>query len=123
MRLFDNEIISNLIYIDEAAVYKLGNSVVWYIPLGLKNWFLKRGIHNVIELDWWQEVTHENRPDVVIACVPAMVNVNIDAIIFFINNFFFNSIGVDLELRLKKTILYGVVMLSNQKVIKSFFGT
>ncbi|KAI7892375.1 beta-lactamase superfamily domain-containing protein [Mucor mucedo] len=59
-------------HLDEAAVHKLGNSVVWYIPLGLKNWFLKRGIQNVIELDWWQEVTHENRPDVVISCVPAM---------------------------------------------------
>lgn len=62
--------------IDEAAVHKLGNSVVWYIPLGLKNWFLKRGVNNVIELDWWQEVVHEERPDIMIACVPAMVSVD-----------------------------------------------
>lgn len=59
-------------HLDEAAVHKLGNSVVWYIPLGLKNWFLKRGVNNVIELDWWQEVVHEERPDIMIACVPAM---------------------------------------------------
>jgi N-acyl-phosphatidylethanolamine-hydrolysing phospholipase D len=57
--------------IDEAAVHKLGNSVTWYIPLGLKNWFVKRGVENVIELDWWQEVHHS--PDIMIACVPAMV--------------------------------------------------
>jgi N-acyl-phosphatidylethanolamine-hydrolysing phospholipase D len=32
---------------DEAAVRKLGNTVTWYIPLGLKHWFLKRNIHTV----------------------------------------------------------------------------
>lgn len=71
---------NSLFYADESAVHKLGNSVVWYIPLGLKNWFLKRGVSNVIELDWWQEVVHQSRPDIMIACVPAMVNIiNIDA--------------------------------------------
>ncbi|KAI9364608.1 beta-lactamase superfamily domain-containing protein [Pilaira anomala] len=59
-------------HLDESAVHKLGNSVVWYIPLGLRNWFLKRGVENVIELDWWQEIVHKERPDIVIACVPAM---------------------------------------------------
>lgn len=57
-------------------MHKLGNSVVWYIPLGLKNWFLKRGVNNVIELDWWQEVVHLERQDITIACVPAMVCVD-----------------------------------------------
>jgi hypothetical protein len=28
----------------------------------------------VIELDWWQEIHHKERPDVVIAAVPAMVS-------------------------------------------------
>ncbi|KAI8077963.1 beta-lactamase superfamily domain-containing protein [Gilbertella persicaria] len=59
-------------HLDEAAVQKLGNSVVWYIPLGLKGWFVKRGISNVIEMDWWQELQHQQRPDIQIACVPAM---------------------------------------------------
>lgn len=59
--------------VDETAVSKLGNSVIWYIPLGLKNWFLRRGVTNVIELDWWQEACIENRPDMKVACVPAMV--------------------------------------------------
>jgi hypothetical protein len=27
----------------------------------------------VIELDWWQEIHHKERPDIVIAAVPAMV--------------------------------------------------
>lgn len=61
-----------LLSLDEAAVHKLGNSVTWYIPLGLKNWFLKRGVDNVIELDWWQEAYHS--ADIKIACVPAMVS-------------------------------------------------
>lgn len=30
----------------------------------------------MIELDWWQEVVHEERPDIMIACVPAMVSVD-----------------------------------------------
>ena len=28
----------------------------WYVPKGLRLWFQKRGIHQVTELDWWQEV-------------------------------------------------------------------
>ncbi|KAI8642716.1 beta-lactamase superfamily domain-containing protein [Parasitella parasitica] len=58
-------------HLDESAVKKLGNSVVWYIPLGLKNWFVTRGVTNIVELDWWQEVCHKNS-DLMIACVPAM---------------------------------------------------
>lgn len=52
---------------------QFGNDVTWYIPLGLREWFLKRGVENVIELDWWQEIHHKGRPDILIACVPAMV--------------------------------------------------
>jgi len=29
---------------------------IFCIPLGLKAWFVKRGITNLIELDWWQQV-------------------------------------------------------------------
>lgn len=47
--------------------------MTWYIPLGLREWFLKRGVDNVIELDWWQEIHHKDRPDILIACVPTMV--------------------------------------------------
>ena len=38
------------------APYMYGDSVTWLVPLGLKAWFLERGIatEKVIELDWWE---------------------------------------------------------------------
>lgn len=60
--------------IDEEAVIQFGNDVTWYIPLGLREWFIERGIDNVIELDWWQEIHHKGRPDILIACIPSMVS-------------------------------------------------
>ncbi|KAI7892425.1 beta-lactamase superfamily domain-containing protein [Mucor mucedo] len=59
-------------HLDERVVIQLGNDVTWYIPLGLREWFVERGIENVIELDWWQEIHHKGRPDILIACVPSM---------------------------------------------------
>ncbi|ORX62580.1 Metallo-hydrolase/oxidoreductase [Hesseltinella vesiculosa] len=59
-------------HLDENVVYELGNSVTWYIPLGLRDWFLKRKVENFVEMDWWQEIRHSTRPDIMIACVPAM---------------------------------------------------
>jgi N-acyl-phosphatidylethanolamine-hydrolysing phospholipase D len=29
--------------------------IVWLVPLGVKEWFIKRGIHRVIERGWWEE--------------------------------------------------------------------
>jgi hypothetical protein len=40
-----------------AAARRFGPELAWYVPLGLKAWFTSRGITNVTELDWWQEVT------------------------------------------------------------------
>lgn len=62
-------------HLDENVVLQLGNNVTWYIPLGLREWFNKRGIENVIELDWWQEIHHKSRPDILIASVPSMVRI------------------------------------------------
>ncbi|KAI8057554.1 beta-lactamase superfamily domain-containing protein [Gilbertella persicaria] len=59
-------------HLDEKTALQFGNEVTWYIPLGLREWFVKRGIDNVIELDWFQELHHKGRPDILIACVPAM---------------------------------------------------
>ncbi|KAI9255534.1 beta-lactamase superfamily domain-containing protein [Sporodiniella umbellata] len=59
-------------HLDEEVVTVLGNSVTWYIPLGLRSWFVKKGVDNVVELDWWQEIHHKVRHDIHIACVPAM---------------------------------------------------
>ncbi|KAI9025987.1 beta-lactamase superfamily domain-containing protein [Phycomyces nitens] len=59
-------------HLDSQVVTKLGNSVAWYVPLGLKYWFAERGVNNVIEMDWWQEAKIKLRPDITVACVPAM---------------------------------------------------
>ncbi|KAI8641926.1 beta-lactamase superfamily domain-containing protein [Parasitella parasitica] len=59
-------------HLDEKAVEQLGNNATWYIPLGLRQWFNKKGVDNVIELDWWQEMHHKGRSDLVIASVPSM---------------------------------------------------
>ncbi|GAN01902.1 N-acyl-phosphatidylethanolamine-hydrolyzing phospholipase D [Mucor ambiguus] len=59
-------------HLDEKAVEHIGDSATWYIPLGLRDWFIKKGIDNVIELDWWQEMHHKGHADIVIASVPSM---------------------------------------------------
>ncbi|KNC95864.1 uncharacterized protein SPPG_08728 [Spizellomyces punctatus DAOM BR117] len=47
-------------HLDRAVVKELGNSVTWYVPLGLRDWFGSHGVTNVVELDWWEERLHEN---------------------------------------------------------------
>lgn len=42
--------------------------LIFFVPLGLKNWFLQRGIVRVYELDWWQQITLAG---IQIHCVPA----------------------------------------------------
>jgi N-acyl-phosphatidylethanolamine-hydrolysing phospholipase D len=37
---------------------RFGKNVIWYVPLGLGIWFHRRGISNVVELDWWGHVVH-----------------------------------------------------------------
>ncbi|MFT5504196.1 MAG: N-acyl-phosphatidylethanolamine-hydrolyzing phospholipase D [Gammaproteobacteria bacterium] len=46
-------------HLDHRTVDLFGNSVMWYVPLGMKNWFLDRGIaaDRVIEMDWWESQT------------------------------------------------------------------
>ncbi|KAJ3358211.1 hypothetical protein HDU91_005281 [Kappamyces sp. JEL0680] len=39
---------------------EIGNSAVWYVPLGLKAWFARHGIERCVELDWWQEHSHDD---------------------------------------------------------------
>jgi N-acyl-phosphatidylethanolamine-hydrolysing phospholipase D len=36
-----------------------GGSPRFYVPLGLKDWFARRGIENVEELDWWERRDHQ----------------------------------------------------------------
>jgi N-acyl-phosphatidylethanolamine-hydrolysing phospholipase D len=46
--------------LDTQSVTKLsqregGSKTLFFVPLGLKSWFTRLGIHNVRELDWWDE--------------------------------------------------------------------
>ncbi len=53
-------------HLDAYTVETLPDSVVWFVPLGLADWFRAKGRH-AVELDWWQTVRH-GRWD--ITCVP-----------------------------------------------------
>lgn len=37
------------------ALHKKFQDILFMVPMGHKEWFLKRGMKNVIELDWWDE--------------------------------------------------------------------
>jgi L-ascorbate metabolism protein UlaG (beta-lactamase superfamily) len=39
-------------------VLQLGNRPVWYVGLGLGQWFRDQDITNVKEMDWWQSAEH-----------------------------------------------------------------
>ncbi len=57
--------------LDHRTVERFGDSVLWYVPLGLKAWFVDLGIAaaRVIELDWWD--SHRYRDAVDVTLVPA----------------------------------------------------
>jgi len=44
-------------HLDKNSVKNLGKNplTIWYVPLGLKKWFDRLNIKNVIELDWFEE--------------------------------------------------------------------
>lgn len=50
-------------HLDEGSVRTLaaqrGGPALFIVPLGLKSWFAKRGIHHVMEMDWWDEYVVE----------------------------------------------------------------
>ncbi|KAJ3035214.1 hypothetical protein HK097_004264, partial [Rhizophlyctis rosea] len=52
-------------HLDHKAVKELGNSVTWYIPLGMRDWFARYGVTKVVELDWWQEHQHDDRLQII----------------------------------------------------------
>lgn len=43
-------------HLDLSAVKEIGNSATWLVPLGLKLTLARKGVHNVVELDWWDTV-------------------------------------------------------------------
>ncbi len=59
-------------HLDHRTVNLFGNSVVWFIPSGLKNWFKKQGIDscNIVESKWWQ--SHRFNQGVTATFTPAV---------------------------------------------------
>ena len=44
-------------HLDTRSIKALGNKPLYFVPLGLKSWFIAKGIasNRVIEMDWWNE--------------------------------------------------------------------
>ena len=55
-------------HLDAHTVETLPESVQWFVPLGLADWFRERGRPNVVELDWWQTA---KRGRWTITCLPS----------------------------------------------------
>jgi L-ascorbate metabolism protein UlaG (beta-lactamase superfamily) len=41
-------------HMDAPTLHRLGPSVAFVVPKGLGGWFLRNGLRNVTELDWWE---------------------------------------------------------------------
>lgn len=52
--------------LDHRTVDMFGDSVLWYVPLGLKAWFIDRGVspERIVELDWWDSHGFNERVEV-----------------------------------------------------------
>ena len=52
--------------LDHRTVEMFGDSVLWYVPLGLKAWFIDVGVSadRIVELDWWQSHRYAARVEV-----------------------------------------------------------
>ncbi|MFC1815788.1 MBL fold metallo-hydrolase [Thermodesulfobacteriota bacterium] len=51
--------------LDKQSIVRLhqksgGANTIFYVPLGLKNWFTRLGISSVVELDWWEQRQEKN---------------------------------------------------------------
>lgn len=60
-------------HLDESSVKQLGASVHYVVPLGLAEWFRKRGLRQVTELDWWEttEIATPSGGKATLTLVPA----------------------------------------------------
>ncbi len=53
-------------------VDRFGGSLPWYTPLGYAAWLRRRGVREVVELDWWQETRRDGPVGPVrLVCLPA----------------------------------------------------
>ncbi|CAF4597357.1 unnamed protein product, partial [Rotaria sp. Silwood2] len=61
-------------HLDYSSVKSLnrryGEQLTWFCGRGTRQWFLNRHVHNVVELDWWEEY-HLLKKEVNIAFCPA----------------------------------------------------
>jgi len=55
-------------HLDAHTVKALPETVQWFVPMGLAEWFRDRGRPNVVELDWWQSA---RRGRWTITCLPS----------------------------------------------------
>jgi len=55
-------------HLDAETVERLPETLAWFVPVGLADWFRARGRARVIELDWWQSVSHGRWT---ITCLPS----------------------------------------------------
>jgi N-acyl-phosphatidylethanolamine-hydrolysing phospholipase D len=44
-------------HLDAATIAKFGNTLHFFVPLGMANWFRDLGVNSVTELDWWQSAS------------------------------------------------------------------
>lgn len=54
-------------HMDEWTVRHLPAAIPWFVPMGLGEWFRKRG-RQAVEMDWWQSVRHGRWT---LTCLPA----------------------------------------------------
>ncbi|HYC00705.1 MAG TPA: MBL fold metallo-hydrolase [Candidatus Limnocylindrales bacterium] len=55
-------------HLDAGTVDRLPDTVKWFVPMGMAEWFRERGRNNVVELDWWQSARHGRWT---MTCLPA----------------------------------------------------
>jgi N-acyl-phosphatidylethanolamine-hydrolysing phospholipase D len=55
-------------HLDRGTVTGLPDTVHWFVPLGLAEWFRDRGRPRVVELDWWESAQHGR---FTITCLPS----------------------------------------------------
>lgn len=66
-------------HLEMDLVKQIGNKSTWIVPLGLKKTLARKGIYNIIEMDWWESIKlnpyikgGDKLDDYEIVCLPSM---------------------------------------------------
>ena len=43
------------------ALYQLYPNITWIVPVGVKAWFHRQGINDVVELSWWEQIVFRDK--------------------------------------------------------------